>query len=243
VNAALAARVVALPVATMRCRRSRAAAGLAAVLAASLPALAQAEVPDASPAERLLFTQPHLANVQPPHTLRYAYVQEGGAGGPVRDVMTIELRPDPAGACCSVRGSFGSGPRALRLPEIEQATSNPALLYFLEREVRQMQQQTQGQAAHFRRRIRVTLAERATITPSTIRWRDREAAAQVVHIAPYVDDPFRQRFERIATKEYDFVMCDAVPGGLYQVLTQVPGTALRESLTLQETRDARSPAP
>lgn len=221
---------------------ARRLAGLLAC-AVSIAVFAQAEVPDASPAERLLFMQPHLTNIKPPRTLRYDYVEEGAAGGPVSDAMTIELRADPAGACCSVRGSFGSGARALQLPEITQASSNPALLYFLEREVRQLQQQTKGQSAHFRQRIRLALAQRATISPTTVRWRGRDEAAQTVHIAPYIDDPYRQRFEETSKKEYDFVMSDAVPGGVYQVLTQVPGTARRETLTLQETSDARSRAP
>ncbi|HET7527203.1 MAG TPA: hypothetical protein VFK10_14775 [Burkholderiaceae bacterium] len=199
------------------------------------------EVPDASPAERVLFMQPHLANIKPPRTLRYAYVGEGAVAGDTRDTMTLELRADAAGACCAVTGSFLSGPRTLRLPEIEQARANPALLYFLEYEVRQLQQETKGQSAHFRRRIRLALAQSATISPTTIRWRGKDVAAQSVHIAPYVDDPYRDRFEATSKKEYDFVLSDAVPGGVYQVQTRVPGTARRETLTLQETSDARSP--
>lgn len=221
-------------------RRALSVAGLL-LCVASVSAPAQTEVPDASPAERLLFTQPHLANIRPPRTLRYAFVEEGGAGGPVRDAMAIDLRADAGGGCCTVRGSFLSGARELQLPEIADARSNPALLYFLEREVRHLQQQTRGQAAHFRKRLRLALAK-ATVSPATIRWRGRDAAAEMVHIAPYVDDPYRQRFEVLSKKEYTFVMSDAVPGALYQVRTQVPGTALRETLTLQETSDARSPS-
>jgi len=210
--------------------------------AASLGASAQTtEVPDASAAERLLFTQPHLANIKPPRTLRYAYVEEGTTAGTNSDTMTIELRADAAGTCCSVSGSFLSGPRTLRLPDIEQARSNPALLYFLEHEVRQLQLETKGQSAHFRRRIRLALAQSATVSATTIRWHGTDAAAQSVHIAPYVDDPFRARFEEMSKKEYDFVLSDAVPGGVYQVLARVPGTARRETLTLQEPSDARSP--
>jgi hypothetical protein len=203
---------------------------------------AQPEVPDASPAERLVFMQPHLANIQPPRTLRYAYVEEGVVGGPISDLMSIELRAGRGGACCTVRGSFLSGPRALQLPEITEARSNPALLYFLEYEVRRLQQQTKGQAAHFRQRIRLALAHDATIAPTTIRWRGSDTPAQVVRIAPFLDDPYRQRFEDMAKKEYAFVMSEAVPGGVFQVLATLPGTAVRETLTLQETRDAATPA-
>ena len=201
---------------------------------------AQPQAPDASPAERLVFMQPHLANIRPPRTLRYAYVEEGEVSGPISDLMSIELRASAAGVCCDVRGSFLSGPRALQLPEITEARSNPALLYFLEHEVRRLQQQTKGQSAHFRQRIRLALAHDATITPTTIRWRGQETPAQVVRIAPFLDDPYRQRFEEMSKKEYAFVLSEAVPGGVFQVLATLPGTARRETLTLQETRDAAS---
>jgi len=248
-NAAPAARLVCAGGDAVKCARSTAARGalrvaIALIGSASLSVSAQTtEVPDASPAERLLFLQPHLAGIRPPGTLRYAYVEEGGAGGTLKDAMTIDLRADATGACCDVSGSFLSGPRALQLPDISQARSNPALLYFLEQEVRQLQQQTRGQSAHFRQRIRLALALSATVSPTTIRWRGSDAAAQRVHIAPYVDDPYRQRFQEASKKEYDFVMSDAVPGGVYQVLTQVPGTDRRQTLTLQETSDVRSRAP
>ena len=229
-----------------RSMRARGALRLVAVLAcmaALAPCLAQTqpEVPDASPAERLLFMQPHLANIEPPRTLRYAYVEEGADGASINDAMSIDLRAGMGGACCHVRGSFLSGPRALQLPEIAEARANPALLYFLEYEVRRLQQQTKGQAAHFRQRIRLALARSATIAATTIRWRGRDVPAQVVRIAPFVDDPYRQRFEELSRKQYDFVLSDAVPGGVYQVLTTLPGTTLRETLTLQESSDAPSP--
>jgi len=232
-----------------RARSDLARAGAAVVIllacavstAAAAAEPAQPEVPDASPAERLVFMQPHLANIRPPRSLRYAYVEEGGAGGPIGDLMSIELRASADGACCDVRGIFLSGPRALQLPEVTEAKSNPALLYFLEYEVRRLQRQTKGQSAHFRQRIRLALAQDATITPTTIRWLGHDTPAQVVRIAPFLDDPYRQRFEQMSKKEYAFVLSDAVPGGVFQVLATLPGTAVRETLTLQETSDAASP--
>jgi hypothetical protein len=225
-----------------RFKLARGAIGIALVYACVAAAQTPPEVPDASPAERLLFLQPHLANIEPPRTLRYGYVEEGADGALTSDAMSIDLRASTGGACCHVRGTFLSGPRALQLPEVAEARSNPALLYFLEHEVRRLQQQTKGQAAHFRQRIRLALARSATISATTVRWGERDVPAQVVRIAPFLDDPYRKRFEELANKQYAFVLSDDVPGGVYQVLTTLPGSALRETLTLQETPDAPSPA-
>ncbi|MFO1220424.1 MAG: hypothetical protein U1E89_18835 [Burkholderiaceae bacterium] len=213
---------------------------LAGAAACSL-ALAQPQATAPSEAERLVFMDPHLAGITPPRTLRYAYAEQGGADGPRSERMTLELRADAGGACCDVRGRFLAPPRALQLPEIAAARSNPALLYFLEHEVRQLQQQTRGQSAHFRQRIRLALANDARVAATTVRWQGREVPARGVQIAPFVDDPYRQRFEALAKKEYTFVLSTSVPGGLYQVRTSLPGTPQRETLTLEEDIDAAAP--
>jgi hypothetical protein len=209
--------------------------------AAAANATAQtAEVPEASPAERLVFMTPHLANVAPPRTLDYSFVQEGGTEPRLADRMTLQLKAGAGGACCVVNGSFLSGPRTMRLPEITDARSNPAVLYYLENEVRELQRLTKGQAAHFRQRIRLALVNRATVTPTTVTWGGKEMAAQAVRIAPFADDPYRSRFERLAPKEYTFVLADGVPGGLYQILGALPGTQERDTLTLEEPAAAPS---
>ncbi|WP_280151540.1 hypothetical protein [Piscinibacter sp. XHJ-5] len=223
--------------------RRRLLAGLLA-LGASVPALggtrvlelvAQASVPGTSEAERLLFMQPHLANVEPPRTLRYRYVNEGLPEGRVVDRATLELTRGADGKCCAVRADYLSGDRAMRLPDIPEARANPVLLYFLEQQVRQLQARTRGSAAHFRRRARLALADAATVTHSTVRWGGADLPARSVRIAPYVDDPYRERFAMEAATEYTFVVSDAVPGVIFQLRATVPGTqpVREETLTLE----------
>lgn len=190
--------------------------------------------PEPSAAEKLVFTKPHLANVKPPRTLGYAYAHKGGTEPDVAGRMTLTLAAGGSGACCTVAGTYLPGPREFSLPEIPDATSNPALLYFLENELRELQRLTRGQQAHFRQRIRLALVDRATITDITVTWGGKPYAAQAVRIAPFVDDPYRNRFERLAPKEYTFVFADGVPGGLYQIRTALPGTQETETLTLDE---------
>jgi hypothetical protein len=222
-------------------RRLGRALGCAALAAAVPAAVAQADVPDASPAERLVFLQPHLANIQPPRQLRYEFVHEGGTEGRLADRMTLELTAGAGGACCAVRGSFLAGARALSLPDIPDARSNPALLYYLEYEVRELQRKTRGQSAHFRKRIRQALVNGAQVSPTTVRWAGREVPAQAVRITPFVDDPYRARFERDAAKEYTFVLSEHVPGGVFQVQAVLPGTPLRDTLTLEGSGDTPPP--
>jgi hypothetical protein len=211
----------------------------AVLLAAALP-LAAAQEPPAlaaapSAAERLVFQQAHLAGIRGPRVLRYQYVEEADGQPRATDRAVLTLAPDGTGRCCDAQGDYLSGARAVKLPDIPAARSNPMLLYFLEGEVRRLQQTTKGQAAHFRRRIRLALADEATITEATIRWRAASVPARSVRIAPFAADPFRNRFADQAATEYVFVFSDAVPGGVYQLGAALPGTATRRTLTLEES--------
>ncbi len=224
--------------------RRRMLAGLAALAAPALAVgesarasiLANVSVPGTSEAERLLFLQPHLANIEPPRTLRYRYEREGGPEGRVVDQATLVLAPGADGRCCSVHADYLTGERALKLPDLPDARANPVLLYFLEQQVRQLSARTRGAAAHFRRRTRLALADGATtVTAGSVRWGQADVPARTVRVAPYLDDPYRERFPVEARTEYTFVVSDAVPGVIVQLRATVPGTQpLREeTLTLE----------
>ena len=179
---------------------------------------------DISQAEHLLFLLPHLANVNPPRTLRYRYVRDGAPGGRFEDRVTLVLEAGTDAACCSVHGEYLSGAQRLSLPDISNARANPVLLYFLEHQVRQLQQRTGGTQNHFRSMTRRALANAPAPVPGTLRWRGADVPSRTVRVAPYLDDPYRERFAADARTEYSFVVSEAVPGMLYELRAAIPGT-------------------
>jgi hypothetical protein len=223
---------------------------LVLVIALVGAAYAQAPTPQAptpgssapSEAEQLVFIHEHLAVQRQPQVIRYAYVADAAGQPQVTDRAVLTLATDASGRCCQVHGDYLSGPLAVSLPDIPDARANPVLLYFLEGEVRLLQRTTSGEAAHFRRRIRQALADSATVTSGTVQWGGRSVPAKTVRVAPYLDDPYRARFEEQAATEYAFVLADAVPGGVYAMSATVPakaagtGALARRSLTIQETK-------
>ena len=209
------------------------------------PALGAPDAPAAgntpSQAEQLVFLQDHLANTRRPRALRYAYVEESEGAARVTDRAVLTLSAGAGGRCCDVHGDYLSGPLTVNLPDIPAAQANPVLLYFLEGEVRRLQRTTQGQAAHFRRRIRLALADGASVSEGTIRWGEQTVPARTVRVRPFLDDPFRNRFADQAGTEYAFVLSEAVPGGVYQMRATLPGAAASagarasRTLTLEES--------
>jgi hypothetical protein len=210
-----------------------------AVALAAPHALAAADAPASAPmsqAERRLFVDHHLHDIRPPATLRYGFVKVGPLEPGRRDELRVALRAGADGRCCVATGGFAGEPRRLPLPQIDGATANPVVLYFLEHDVREMQRLTHGQPNYFRKRIRLSLADAATLQDTTIDYRGRALPAVELRITPYVDDPMRARYERFAAKEYVFVLAAGVPGGVYQLRTRLPSPdgapLLEETLTL-----------
>lgn len=197
-----------------------AAAALAALLGLAAPALA---AEDFSPAERALFMTNQLAALKPPATLNYSFSKAGSMEEAFDDKVSIKLKAKADGKCCAAAAEFLGGPRKLSLPEVDEAEGNPVVLYFLERDIREMSRLTKGQPNYFRKRIRMAIYDGAKITEVSLPYRGKTVAAREIRIAPYLDDPLRARFEKLANKQYVFTLSDAVPGGVYAVRTRIDG--------------------
>lgn len=194
-----------------------------ALLAATWLAMPAGAADDFSPAERALFMTNQLANLKPPVTLNYRFSKSGSLEAGFDDKVAIKLRVPDGGACCASSAEFLSGPRRLALPDVESAEGNPAILYFLERDIREMSRLTKGQANYFRKRIRMAVYQGAQIVDVTLPYQGRQVAGRQITIAPYVDDPLKARFEKLAGKQYVFTLSEAVPGGVFAIRTRIDG--------------------
>jgi hypothetical protein len=196
--------------------------GMAALaLGVPLGQVAHAAADDMSAAEKALFMNNQLGNVKPPATLRYSFRKTGSLEEGFVDKVAVTLGAQAGGTCCSASGQFLSGARQLTLPEVDGAQGNPVILYFLEHDIREMKRLTKGSQNYFRKRIRMAVFQGATLKPVSLRYRGRDVAGQEIAITPYVDDPNRFRYEKLAGKEYRFMLSDAVPGGVYGIRTQI----------------------
>ena len=197
-----------------------------------------------SVAETLLFQTDHLRNARPPLTLTYAFSKAGSLEPGFADEVQVMLAAGAPGARPSVTMHFLSGPRQRQAPDAENPEGNPALLGFLERDIAEMARLTGGAGNYFRKRIRLALAASAQVRPLRFHYGGKQVDGREVSIAPYLDDPLRQRFEQVAGKRYTFVVSEQVPGGLYQVRGAVAGAAgdvplMEETLTLVSAQSGK----
>ena len=171
----------------------------AAILLPGAAARAEEPVKDFSAAERALFMTDQFVKLRPPVTLRYRFHRSGSLEPAFDDKVSIALKAQQGtGRCCDATGEFLSGERKIELPAVEGAAGNPVTLFFLERDVREMQRLTTGKSAYFRKRIRMAIYQGAQQRAVTLRYRGKAIAGQEFTVTPYSDDPNRPRFEQFA---------------------------------------------
>lgn len=176
-----------------------------------------------SAAEQALFVDNHLAKLRPPQVLNYRFAKTGSMEPGFEDTVRLNLSALPDKTCCVAKAQFFTGARQMRQPDIEGVQGNPAIMYFLERDIREMERLTKGKANYFRKRIRMAVFQAATIREVSLPFRGKSVAVREISIDPYVDDPNRPKFEKLAGKHYVFMLSDGVPGGLYGIRTRIDG--------------------
>jgi hypothetical protein len=199
-----------------------------------LSTLPCAAADDFSPSEQTLFMANHLERLKPPTQLNYSYKRSGSLEAAFEDTVQVKLNKRADGACCQASADFLTGERRLVLPDVEAASANPVILYFLERDIREMSRLTKGQAAYFRKRIRLAIYKGAKLTDVVVNFKGQAVPAQRISIQPYVDDALRSRFEQLADKTYIFTLSKQVPGAVVSIRAIVKNPAGNTTASAQD---------
>jgi hypothetical protein len=199
---------------------------------------------EVSVAERRLFVDDHLRSLPPAATLEYTFTKRGSLEPGFDDRASIRVGAPRASGGRPVHVDALSEARHEAMPDLEAATGNPVILFFLERDVREMHRLTGGSPNYFRQRIRLALASQAAVAPVVATAGTRQVPAVEIRIAPYRDDPARTRYERFAEKTYAFTLSSDVPGEVVAMRSEVhaSGAAAAEPpgiLIAEELRFAR----
>jgi hypothetical protein len=206
------------------------------------PAAAQnaptaAKVPSEQPiseAETLLFMTDHLKTTKVPTRLEYSFRKESGLDGSFDDSVDIDLKGKGGAKLATTR--FLSDDRTVNYPPVENAEGNPVILWFLDRDIKEMERLTGGKSPYFRKRIRLALAEKAEVRPVRFSFDGREVNGTEITVAPYLDDPNKAKFGKVSTsKYYLFTLSDQVPGGVYQIRAVVPDETVAGKPLIDET--------
>tara|TARA_B100000963_G_scaffold306890_1_gene281727 strand:- start:1609 stop:2004 length:396 start_codon:yes stop_codon:yes gene_type:complete len=113
-------------------------------------------------------------------------------------------------------------------------------MLFFERDSRDMQRLTGGNALFFRSRIRHTIAA-TEIKDIKIDFNNKKIAAKEISFQPFTETELKNRVSRYKTKKFVIVMSDAVPGFIFKIETFIkdlenPDDMVKETLQYQGIR-------
>lgn len=172
-----------------------------------------------TPAQALIYENPHLANTRDGERIRYTYRSENAGGKPVEDTVleTITASSDDDERR-DVSIDFLSGSRQLNLPEFPGYRGNPVIIAMLEHVARTLGAETGGGTLYFRNRIRDALAHhQITVDDTRIDYDGRKVDARRVEFKPFAGDSYLAGFPAIASSTFRLVFSDQVPGGVVSI--------------------------
>ena len=176
-----------------------------------------------SPAQQALFATPHLANVAKPETLRYAYRRTGPNS--FDDTISVRIKQVNSDGSYDLAFEYLSGARRVGFPEIDAFHSNPLLMLALENDVAMMHEALKLSTASLRNRIRAGFVD-AALTEGTITLPDGVTVpARIVTLEPFAQETRLARISSLQQKSYRFVLAEAVPGQIAEILIDTPADA------------------
>ena len=183
-----------------------------------------------SAAQIALFESDHLKNIEHPGRLEYRFNRDAEsdakdkAGGSYADRVDLDIRPR-ADRKKDIWVDFLSGEHHMPFPPLAGFQGNPVLMFFLEHDVEEMQRHLGGAASYFRKRIRDAFVDRAQLKPVELMRDGKVASGTEITLTPFTDDPRIAAFPDLKNKLYRFVLSDCVPGGIYEIASEVPNGA------------------
>jgi len=223
---------------------------LALLVAGTLPAAAPSAAGDGGTAEAVVFRPGFFARIPVPTTLIYRYRLESELmREPYISRVRVEVRGQDADGTKRVWLDMFDGPNHRRFGPVPAVDQNPVILALLQKDVATMRNLSGGAKGYFQQQIRRAFTRPPDLVePITVRLGERQVAATRVRLVPFRNDPAIVRFSKFRDKRYEFVVSDAVPGGLYRMTIEVPDPerpdrpVLREVLTFVRALGAKPSA-
>lgn len=201
-------------------------------------------------AEVKLWMTDHFSSVTEPVSMYYEFERSGSYDPGFVDSVYLKVKKLNEDGTKNVQLDFLTGEKkqVVRPENVTEITGNPILGIFLQGDVQNMQQLTEGHYRHFIKMIKVALREVATVEPVTFSFDGKDYSGEKITFSPYLNDTHRTEYERFAVKTYEFIFAEKLPGQLYQIKTTIPDIAdpdakkplIQETVTLKGIKAYKS---
>ena len=197
----------------------------------------QSLIDEMSSANVSLFIDEHLSEITEPSRIFYKFekfstLEDNFVGNVVLNIVKIDEEKKKY-----ITFRYLKGRNKVRFPPQIGAKGNPVFMLFFERDARDMQRLTGGNALFFRSRIRHAIAATETKEIS-LNFKGENISAQEITFKPFTKTKLKNRVNRYKTKEFRVTMSNKIPGYIYKIETftkdtQKANDIVRETLTYQ----------
>ena len=197
----------------------------------------QSLIDEMSSANVSLFIDEHLSEITEPSRIFYKFekfstLEDNFVGNVVLNIVKIDEEKKKY-----ITFRYLKGRNKVRFPPQIGAKGNPVFMLFFERDARDMQRLTGGNALFFRSRIRHAIAATETKDIS-LNFKGENISAQEITFKPFTKTKLKNRVNRYKTKEFRVTMSNKIPGYIYKIETFTKDTQkvndiVRETLTFQ----------
>ena len=197
----------------------------------------QSLINEMSSANITLFIDEHLTEITEPSRIFYKFekfstLEDNYIGNVVLNIVKID---DEQRKYITFR--YLKGRNKVRFPPQIGAKGNPVFMLFFERDARDMQRLTGGNALFFRSRIRHAIAATETKNIS-LSFNNETIPAKEIYFKPFTNTKLKNRVERYKKKEFRVIISNKIPGYIYKIETftkdeKNSNDIVRETLTFQ----------
>ena len=197
-------------------------------------------IKEMSSANIALFIDEHLKSINQPSRIFYKFQKESTRednfiGNVVLNIVKVEEDNTK-----HITFRYLKGRNKVRFPPQIGAKGNPVFMLFFERDSRDMQRLTGGNALFFRSRIRHTIAA-TEIEDIKINYNGNNIPAKKISFQPFTKTELKNRVSRYKTKKFVIIMSNEIPGYIYKIQTFIkdledPDDMVKETLQFQGIR-------
>ncbi len=178
-------------------------------------------------ATALIFETPYIQRLNAPGRLIYLFeiktANKDYFGSDFEDKIQVDVTAgkDGDGKKDLTVGMF-TGERQRMIPTITNVSANESIMALLEWDLAKMKHYIPGEPTYFRNRFREAFRNKAKVEDTKFAYNGQEVTGSKITIRPFLNDPNAAKMDIFQTKVFEFVVSDAVPGGIYQIRIYVP---------------------
>lgn len=174
-------------------------------------------------AVQLVFEGGGLKTLAPGATLSYRFARDAGdktLAPSFQDEVKLVVTAEEGGGKAATVAMF-SGARAQSYGPLS-ADGNPVIIALLEQDVREMQKLLGGSPYYIRNRMREAINAGGEAEATRFDLAGKTVEGWKVTLKPFARDAQRDKLKDFADRSYELTFSDAVPGGLYSLVTVTP---------------------